>query len=930
MGIADVFRLALSTFDCQCYVTLRTTGTMSGVMTDTPDPATAPGGPSSGRVIGQGFRDLPNSLRWGTYVAVLLSLSLILAAVVAAVVVRRPWPQTSGELTVEGLQAEVEVVRDASGIPQIYADTTHDLMFAQGFVHAQDRFYEMDVRRHATAGRLAELFGAEALDSDLVVRTLGWRHVAEQELQLLDPSTRDALDAYAEGVNAYLADRSTSDIAFEYALLDLTGLDYRPERWTAVDSVAWLKAMAWDLRANVDDEAARTLLDAIVGPERASGLYPTYDTAAHPPTVTQGEVVDGTFDPSATDTGSRLRPPPGVAITRIRGAAARAQRVAAVADVLTTAPALLGEGEDIGSNAWVVDGSRTASGAPILANDPHLSVGLPGVWTQVGLHCREVSAQCPYDVSGFSFSGVPGVVIGHNRRIAWGFTNLGADVSDLYLERVVDDTWISDRRRRPLTMRAEVIEVRGEESMEITVRSTRHGPLVSDLVDLAATSSRVDLGDGLIGAASLAGEVAGESAGDPDSQRWDTGVALAWTALEPGTTMDALFALNRAEDFRSFRAALSGFEVPGQNVVYADVDGHIGYQATGRIPRRSAGHDGTRPVVGHRSRNDWRRPIPFRALPWAYDPPSGMVVSANQQPIDPAGYRFELGEDWARGYRSDRIAELLEAEEQVGVGTMQTVQLDDLSPWGPVLTPYLLAVEAPGGYYGDGPRLLADWDFRQGPDSAAAAFFNATWRQVLKATFDDELPVGLRPDGSPRWFDVVGRLLERPQDPWWDDVTTEDVTETRDDILAAAMRAARDELTALVSPDPGEWTWGSLHRLSLRSSTLGESGTAAIERIFNRDGWRVGGGAGLVDASAFDPRIGYDVTTAPAMRMIVALDDLDESRWINLTGVSGHAFHPNATDQTDLWARGEYLPWAFGRAAVLAAAEDTLLLSPAE
>ncbi|TYL46321.1 penicillin acylase family protein [Nocardioides sp. BGMRC 2183] len=880
----------------------------------------------------RGFWDLPPSLRWTTYGVIGLVVLLVVTSLTAVVVVRYSWPQTSGTIELDGLDAPVEVVRDTAGIPQIYADTTHDLMYAQGFVHAQERFFEMDVRRHATAGRLAELFGEAGLESDLVVRTLGWRRVAEKELTRLTPATRDALDAYAQGVNAYLADRTPAEISLEYAVLGLGGLSYAPEKWSAVDSVAWLKAMAWDLRSNVDDEATRAVTASLVGAERAAELYPAYDAEAHPPIVEDGAVVDGAFDPAATPTSSRLRPAPDRRI---------AAALAGTVDVIGKASSLLGGGagadEGIGSNSWVVDGSRTSTGAPILANDPHLGVSLPGVWMQVGLHCREISSACPYDVAGFSFSGVPGVVIGHNADIAWGFTNLGADVSDLYVERVVGDSWLSDRRQRHLVLRAEKIEVRGEEPMEITVRSTRHGPLLSDLVELDKSTDRVDLtSDGILDSvtdagATLRGAEPAEPVEGGDRPGWEPGVALAWTALQPRNTADALFALNRADDWSSFRAAMSQFAVPGQNVVYADTDGHIGYQATGAIPQRRPGHDGTLPVAGWRSANDWApRPVPFRALPWSFDPPSGAIVTANQQPIDPGSYPYALGEDWARGYRSSRIAELLDMDQELSVASMQTIQLDDRSAWAATLTPYLLDVELPGGYYSDGQELLVDWDQRQDADSAAAAVFNAAWRELLRATFDDELPPGLRPTDGARWWDVVGWLLLRPQNAWWDDVTTEDVVETRDDILRAAMMDARDELTALLSPDPAEWRWGDLHELSLRSPTLGESGIDLVERLFNRDGWDGAGGGGLVDATGWDAQEGYDVTTAPSMRMVVGLDDLDAARWINLTGVSGHAFHPHYTDQTDLWVRGEYLPWAFSRPAVLRSAEDTLTLTPLE
>ncbi|UUW91908.1 penicillin acylase family protein [Pimelobacter simplex] len=861
-------------------------------------------------------RPWPRVLRWASVVGVLLVLALVAGLTTSVVLVRKSWPQTSGELTLNGLEGEVRVVRDDAGIPQIYADSTHDLMLAQGFVAAQDRFFEMDVRRHATAGRLSELFGDAGLESDLVVRTLGWREVAEDELPLLKPATRSALDAYAQGVNAYMESRSLSEMSLEYTLLDLTGLDYKPEKWTAVDSIAWLKAMAWDLRGNLDEEIGRALASAAVGPERAADLYPSYPYDQHQPIVQQGGVVGKRFDQDAEAGGRRLlpRPPLDPDVTRA---------LASVRRVLDGVPALLGKGDGIGSNAWVVDGDRTDTGAPILANDPHLGISLPGVWTQVGLHCRSVSPACPYDVAGFSFSGVPGVVIGHNRDIAWGFTNLGPDVTDLYVERVRGDTWQYDGQQLPLTLRKEKIEVKGGDDVEITVRSTSHGPLLSDLASAAADAG-VDLTeDGLVDQVTDVG-----TAGlDDDGQ--EHAVSLAWTALTPRPTADALLALDRASDWNEFRAALSDFAAPGQNVVYADTQGHIGYQATGLVPIRRAGNDGRLPAAGWRRDTDWTgRHIPYDALPHVLDPASGIIATANQAVIDPGRYAPYLTSDWDLGYRSNRIDQLLAADDELSVDAMSAIQLDDWSAIGEVLTPYLLEVDLPRGYYSDGQRLLRSWNYREGADSAAAAYFNAVWRQVLHRTFADELPEGLRPDGGDRWFAVVSALLPRARATWWDDISTDDKVERRNDILRASMIAARDELTALESPDTDEWSWGRLHRLELRSATLGESGIGIIERLFNRGGWKVGGGSSLVNATSWDAREGYEVTTAPSMRMVVPLDDLDAARWVNLTGVSGHAFHPNYTDQTDLWARGETLPWAFSEDDVDKAGEDVLVLKP--
>ncbi|WP_460713533.1 penicillin acylase family protein [Nocardioides dilutus] len=856
------------------------------------------------------FLAWPRAFRWATYLAVGMVLLLIAGLVTGIVLVRRPFPQVEGEARLPGLDAEVAVVRDAQGIPQLYADTTADLMRAQGYVHAQERFYEMDVRRHATAGRLAEMFGEPALESDRIVRTMGWREVAEQELALIKPETRTALEQYAEGVNAYLEDRDPSDISVHYALLNAGGLGYRPEPWTAVDSLAWLKAMAWDLRGNMDDEIGRALALASVGPDRTADLYPGYDYAAHQPIVAGGSVVDGSFETEAAGDREPQRPAWGEDSQAVAAALGR------LGSAIEAMPALLGRGDGLGSNSWVVDGDHSDTGAPILANDPHLGVGMPGIWVQMGLHCRTVSEACPLDVSGFTFSGVPGVIIGHNADIAWGFTNLGPDVTDLYVERVRGDEWFRDGAWKPLHTRRETIEVRGQDDETLTVRSTSHGPLLSDVSE--------DLTD----VADKAPVARGDSGGETDL---DYALALEWTALQPGRTADAIFDLNQATSWDEFRAAVSSFEAPSQNLVYADREGHIGYQAPGRIPIRQSGHDGLVPVAGWLPENDWTgEVIPFDALPRVLDPEEGFIVTANQAVVGP-DYPYFLTDDWDKGYRAERIRDLLGAQETWSVDAMADLQLDARHPLAPVLTPYLLDLEVKRDYYRAGQDLLREWDFDQGAGSGAAAYFNVVWRNLLAATFRDELPEELWPDGGSRWVAAVTELLRDPRNGWWDDLETDDVVEDRDDILRRALLAARDEMTARQALDADDWSWGYLHRLELVEPTLGDSGIGPVEWLVNRGGWEVGGGAAAVDATSWDASVEdrpYVVTASPSMRMVVSMADLDESRWVNLTGVSGHPFHEHYTDQTDLWARGELLPWPFTADAVVDAGQHTLTLVP--
>lgn len=831
--------------------------------------------------------------------AVLLSVVLVAAAIFAVVTVRKAFPDTSGEMTVSGVHSAVDIQRDDMGIPQIYADNPEDVFFGQGYAHAQDRFFEMDFRRHVTAGRLAELFGKDALDTDKFVRTLGWRRVAEQEVAQLDNKTKRLLDAYARGVNAYIDGKSSSKLSLEYSVLSLTGPDYRPEPWTAADSVSWIKAMAWDLRSNMTDEINRTLATAKLTPARVDELYPT-QPRTNPRIVGDGyNVNDGVFQQdSCPDQALGCTAQPGLA----RTAVAALSRAGKAVDKL---PTLLGTGEGIGSNSWVVDGDHSVTGKPILANDPHLAPSMPGIWYEAGLHCRTVTVECPYDVAGFTFSGLPGVVVGHNAKIAWGVTTMYADVADLYLERITGDTYEYDGKQKPLTLRKETFKIADEKSQTITVRSTQHGPIISDVDDdLSAVGFQATV----------------------EGTRGDYAVALRWTALTPQPTIKAVFALDTAQNWEDFRAAAKLFTVPSQNLIYADTAGNIGYQSPGIIPLRKKG-DGRMPVPGWDPAYEWEGSIPFDALPSVYNPKSGFIVTANQQVIGDH-YPFNLGKDTAAGYRAKRITDLLKRKSKLTVADMTRIQLDAYSANAEQLVPKLLAIDLDSTYYRQGQNTLKGWNYQQTPDSAAAAYFNTVWRNILKLTFHDDLPKAQWPDGGERWFNVMRTIINEPTSHWWDNVTTSTTIESRDEILTTAMMDARDELTMKQSRDTHRWSWGKSHQLNLVNSTLGDSGIGLVNAIFNRGPYAVGGGGGLIDATGWDASKGYDVTAVPSMRMVVDLADLDKSRWIQLTGNSGHAFNAHYVDQTKLWLKGKTLPWAFSTDSVAKGTTDTLILKP--
>ena len=592
--------------------------------------------------------------------------------------------------------------------------------------------------------------------------------------------------------------------------------------------------------------------------------------------------------------------------------------MASASKAVAAVPVLVGRGEGTGSNSWAVSGEHTESGKPMLANDPHLALGAPSIWSQVGLHCTTVGTQCPFDVAGFSFAGFPGVVIGHNDQLAWGLTNMGADVTDFFIERVRDDTYQRGHEWVPLETRTETIRVPGSAAVDVEVRSTVHGPIVSDVIDLDTVTT----------APTAQGTLLGTYA-----------VSLSWTALTPGRTADAVFALNTAASPDDVAAAAALFDVPAQNIVFATADGHIGYQAPGRIPVRAdvpgatVPTDGTWPRDGRDPRYDWQGRVPAEQMPRALDPASGYVVAANQAVL-PDGAGPFLTRDWDYGFRSERIRTLL--QERIDSGRKLTpedfaaIQNDDRSPYAPILLPALLEVRLDEGQAAEGLDLLREWDGRMEADSPAAAYFAAVWRNLLENTFWDDLPQEARPDGGSRWLVVVRDMLERPGDPFWDDRSTLHVTESRDEALIRALRSARRDLTVEMSKHSSDWSWGALHTLRLQHPVLGgESIPGPVRRLMNPRPVPMPGSSSVVNATSWDASTGsFDVTAGPSMRMVADMGDLDASTWVVVTGTSGHPGSRHYTDQIDAWAHGRTFAFPFSRDAVEAASPDVLTLTP--
>jgi len=857
----------------------------------------------------------------GKLLRILLVLVIVVAAAVTGLVgavTLRGLPQQDGAIQVAGLESAATVLRDEHGIVNIYAENPHDLFLAQGYVHAQERLWQMEVWRHISSGRLSELFGKSTLDEDKFIRTLGWRQSAERDFATLSEGPRATLDAYAQGVNAFIEEhRGSLGMAFVVTGMrngsgGIGGYDLEP--WTALDSLAWQKVQAWQLGGNFDSEVFRMLADEHLGdPALTDQLFPAYwDTM---PVITPSGAA-ATVAPPAT----RAPVPAGVLPDDAAGRAWR--EVAGLGSrIMVTAGLDAGAGlagdHQVGSNNWVIAPSRSATDSALLANDPHLGISMPSVWFMNGLHCRTVDAACPFDLAGVTFPGVPGIVLGHNDRIAWGATNVDPDVQDLFVETADPDdpdNYLFAGESIPFSVRTETIKVAGGEAVEIEVRETRHGPILNDVDERLAEAPLL---------------------------------ALRWTATaDIDGTFEAIFKVATASTFEEFRQAFASYGSPSQNFVYADVDGHIGYVLPGRIPIRSDGADrGARPRSGTDGAHEWAGYIPFEELPWQLDPSSGYIVTANNAAVD-AGYPYFIASEWDPGYRAARVTELIEeADGGLSLDDLEAIQGDTTIGRADRVRQHLGGIDAATP---DGAAVLEQiraWDGLATADALGAAAYCTFEYRLLRGLFDDELGELAREyvGGGASWQAMIG-LLDDPGAVWWDDTTTAGRVETAPDVIAAALDAAGADLRSAYG-NPTDWTWGRVHQAMFRDQTLGTSGIGPIEWYFNRGPVPVGGAAGAVNNTYYRPDRTYpdpfdpdyepvgipglfEVTNLPSYRLVIDMADPDGARIVQTTGQSGNPFDSHYGDLIDDWAEGRTVPLFFTEQAVDATVAKRLTLTP--
>ena len=545
---------------------------------------------------------------------------------------------------------------------------------------------------------------------------------------------------------------------------------------------------------------------------------------------------------------------------------------------------------------------------------------MPSIWHQVALHCLPQNDECPLEVAGFSFAGVPGIIIGHNDKIAWGFTNVGPDVMDLFIEKVnpenpnqyeVNGEWVDFETRE------ETINIVGGEPTTITVRLTRHGPVISDTY--GPLKDKGTEGDTEF-------EAFKDRAGIDLPEQYV--IALAWTALTPSTPFEAIWGFDKAQNWDEFRTAASNFHVPAQNLLYADVEGNIGYQMPGDVPIRKNG-DGRLPVPGWTDEYEWTGFIPFEELPYTFNPAEGYIATANNQ-VPPGDYPYMITYDWDYGYRANRIVEMIKsAPGKIDIAYIQGMHGDSFNGSAPAIVPVLNSLALDPQLASVRDEYLADWDYQNRADSQQTALYERFWWHLLQNTFNDDLPERYQTSGGSRWFEVTRNIINQTDSFWWDDKSTPDQVETRDDIFAASFAEAVSELEKDFGKDPAKWpAWGDLHTATFENGTLGKSGIGPIEALFNRGPFSTGGGQSIVNATGWDVGVSFEVDWLPSMRMIVDLGNLNNSVTVHTTGESGHAYHKHYADMSPIWAGVKYYPMWWEQDSIIEDAEGHLKLTP--
>lgn len=760
--------------------------------------------------------------KWLLWMVISILIVLVIAVVVLNAYIGKSKPQIEGEINVGILDDGVTVTRDEQGVPHIQAKSDADLYRAQGFVQAQDRMFQMDLARRQASGRLAEVVGEAAVPTDKFFRTFSLREAAKASWEGYGSDAKQVLEWYAEGVNAYMEQASENgELSFEFKLLG-----YEPEQWSEVDSLTIGKFMAYDLGGHWSSLAIRHWALGNFPEDKARELFITYPE--NKPAILEVNMknqvqVAGKFNP----------------------------------DVLPH--------EFNGSNNWVVSGDKTKSGMPLLADDPHLGLSTPSIWYQMQLESPE------QNVSGVIFAGIPGIILGHNEEIAWGVTNVGPDVQDLYIEKpnpTNPTEFQYDGKWEKAKVRNEPIKVKNEETVDFEVVVTRHGPIISNVMF--------------------------------DKEEPSAQFSMQWTALEPTLELQAVLNMNKASNWEEFETALEDFHAPAQNFVFAAKDGTIAYKANGRIPIRKQG-DAQLPVPGDSSEYGWEGYVPYDELPKAINPDKGFIATANNQVIDDS-YPYHITDLWAQAYRYERISEVLSSRDDFTKEDMMALQMDQHNLQArEFLTNMIESVESKdsAGQYKEAIDILKTWNQVDEVNSAAPLLFHKWIQQLPITLFKDQMPEDVYEmlAGKGSITDQMMRDGYAGKEGAW-------VSEQKgiDEWVYQSFVDSVESIEETFGDDVNAWKWGDYHQLTFKHPLAGVS--PVFEYFLNPKPVPIGGSNITVQAAAFAED--GSVTHGASWRFVADLADLSSAHHIVGPGQSGHLKSDWFHNQVDDWAKGNY------------------------
>jgi len=735
-------------------------------------------------------------------------------------------PKIKGKVNLKGLRAEVEIVRDTWGVPHVFAQNEEDLFFAFGYVHAQDRMWQMELSRRAGFGRLSEIFGERTLERDRNIRVLGLKEAVKKDLADLTPELKELLFAYSRGINSWMDSRK-----FNWPPEFLI-LGYHPHPWDIKDTLVIKEIMALLLSVDYQSELGRAKLINRFGPEKALQILEegvellSYE-------MQKGALPDWLVSPHSQ-----------------------------------------------GSNSWVLSGQRTESGKPLLANDPHLEIGLPSIWYEIHLSCPSLN------VIGVSFPGIPIISIGHNDSIAWGVTSSFADVQDLYLEKLNDsrDMYLDSEGWKPILRKEERIRVKGKKEAEILeVLWTEQGPIIS-----------------------------------PQIVTSETPFSLRWTNYMGGRTAESFYLLNKAQTWDEFVKAMALFDSPSQNFIYADKEGNIGYYLNGKIPRRSK-EAALFPYPGWLKGGNWQGFLEEDEKPTLYNPPEGFIVNANNKIVS-EGYPFYISSNWLVSFRAERIKELLLHKDRHSVESLKEIQNDVLTKEGELFLPYILKMKVSGEDVEKAHEILRNWDLRMSSGGAPALykiFMDIFQEEVFRDDLGEDFE-SFKAHFKDREAGLY-RIIAEPLSPWFDKKETPAV-ETREDIVKMSLEKAYDWLQKRHG-SPDRWDWRRINPIRFQHS-LGE---VPLLKFFNRGPFFMAGDEHTVRVFFLTEDKQY---WGASYRQVIDLSDFRNSVCVFTSGESGHFLSRYYDDQIPLWLEGQYHPMLFYLDDIKANASETLTLRP--